>query len=328
MLNLQINKNSNMPVYRQIIEGVTTLIKAGKILPGDKLPSERELAIQFGLARGTIKKAYEKLAVNNVIEMIHGRGSFVSFKQDVVETGRKDKAIQMIDRLITRLEHLNFSYREIGNLFDLKIMEREMHLENFFIAAVDCNPECLDLFERQLGHLAQVNVGKFLLDEVSNSEDPQAKLSSYELIVTTSTHYSELIGMLPQMKDKIMQIVLSSSQEAVINLAKISSTQKIGIVCNSKKFKEIIRTQLKSFQVPLSNVSHFLRKKDTEFPNFIKDKQVLIVPPVYYPPTTKESAEALQQFRERGGLLIKFDYQIERGSLLYVEERLKKLLER
>jgi hypothetical protein len=35
---------------------------------------------------------------------------------------------------------------------------------------------------------------------------------------------------------------------------------------------------------------------------------------------------AVQEFTQRGGKVITFDYQIERGSLLYVEERISQLL--
>lgn len=328
MLKLTINKDSDTPAYRQIIEGVTSLIKIGELNPGDKLPSERELALHHSLARGTIKKAFEKLAASEVIEIIHGRGTFVSFKQNIVAPGRKEQAVKLIVKLLNQLEELKFSHREIGSIIDLKLMERELMIENFYIAAVDCNPECLNLFEYQLGHMAQVKVSKFLLDEVMQTPDPQSKLGEFELIVTTSTHYSELLGVLPKMHDRILQMVLSPSQESIIDLAKISYNQKIGIFCRSKKFRDIIRTRLKSFQIPLNTTSHFIRKKSSDFPKFLADKDILIIPPKQQLPQDKENIDAVRLFRERGGKIITFEYQIERGSLLHVEERIKSLLQR
>ena len=55
---------------------------------------------------------------------------------------------------------------------------------------------------------------------------------------------------------------------------------------------------------------------------------MLIVPPSGLPELDKASASALEAFRERGGRIIKFDYQIERGSLANVEERMKELMRR
>jgi DNA-binding transcriptional regulator YhcF (GntR family) len=74
--DISIDRESEIPVYRQIIEQVTSLVTSGGLKPGDKLPPERELAIQLGIARGTITKAYEELVRSGVIEVTQGRGSY------------------------------------------------------------------------------------------------------------------------------------------------------------------------------------------------------------------------------------------------------------
>jgi len=58
-LELQIDRSSEVPVYRQVIEKIASLIHAGTLKPGDRLPPERELSAQLGIARGTITRAYE-----------------------------------------------------------------------------------------------------------------------------------------------------------------------------------------------------------------------------------------------------------------------------
>lgn len=68
-LELQIDRASEVPVYRQIIEKIASLIRAGSLKPGDRLPPERELSAQLGIARGTITRAYEELARNGIVEV-------------------------------------------------------------------------------------------------------------------------------------------------------------------------------------------------------------------------------------------------------------------
>ena len=325
---LPIDKNSETPAYRQIVEGITSLVREGKLRPGDRLPAERELAEMYGLARGTVKKAYENLAQNNVVEVIHGRGTFVSFRQSVLAEGRKEQAVALIRDLLTALENLNFSYREISNLIDLEIMERRERREAFSLAAVDCNPEALQLFERQLAHLSRVKVVKFLLDDLDGSSTAREKLEPFQMIVTTSTHYSELIGMLPELSDRIVQLIVSLSQESIIEIAKIGLSQEVGIICVSRNFLGIVRKKLREFHIPSKKISHLLVKEGTDISGFIQDKDVLILPAHYPLPWTRESMNALQSFRQRGGRLIEFNYQIERGSLLHVEERIKELMQR
>jgi DNA-binding transcriptional regulator YhcF (GntR family) len=324
---MPVDKNSQTPAYRQIVEGVTSLIQQGKLKPGDRLPSERELAEQYELARGTVKKAYEKLAHSNVLEVIQGRGTFVSFRQNVLAEGRKEQAVKLIRGVLAELEKLNFSSREIANLLDLEIMEREERRQSFCIAAVDCNPEALQLFERQLGHLSRVRVVKFLLDDLNAEADPQKKLDPFQMIVTTSTHYSELLGMAPGLQERIVQVIVSPSQESIIELAKIGVSQEVGIICASQNFLRIVRDRLRDFSIAAKRLRHLLVREDSDITAFIAENDVIILPASYRFPWKKESMNALQTFRQRGGRLIEFNYQIERGSLLHLEERIKDIMQ-
>lgn len=65
---LSLNRDSETPLYRQIIEQITLMVKNGQLKAGDRLPPERELAAQTGIARGTINKAYVELERNKIIE--------------------------------------------------------------------------------------------------------------------------------------------------------------------------------------------------------------------------------------------------------------------
>jgi DNA-binding transcriptional regulator YhcF (GntR family) len=324
--DLEIDKGMDTPVYRQILEKITGLIKNGELKPGDRLPPERDLALSLGIARGTIKKAYEELARNHIIDMNRGRGTFVSFRQDTVEPGRKEKATRRIDALLTELETLRFSHREIKNLIDIQILEREERIERYFIAAVDCNPESLDMFRKQLGFISRLEVKKILLDELAREPHPEKKLGGFELILSTSTHYSELIGLVPSLREKIVQVVVSPNQETVIDLAGLGSRRKIGILCQSRQFLQIIRNKLKDFHI--SAAGELLLSGGEDVAGFIADKDVVIVPPGYSFEISKENKALIQSFTERGGKVVHFDYRIERGSLLYLEERIKALLEK
>lgn len=57
---------------------VARLIETGQLKPGDRLPSERELATQVGFSRPTLRAGLGKLAALGVIETRHGAGTFVT----------------------------------------------------------------------------------------------------------------------------------------------------------------------------------------------------------------------------------------------------------
>lgn len=65
------------PLYRQIYLHIIHEIRAGKLKPGDRVPSEYELAERFNVSRITSKKALEELAQGKLINRVQGQGSFV-----------------------------------------------------------------------------------------------------------------------------------------------------------------------------------------------------------------------------------------------------------
>lgn len=67
-----------MPLYEQIYNHLLQRVKDGELKSGDRVPSEKELADQFNVSRITSKKALELLSLNQVIERVQGKGSFVA----------------------------------------------------------------------------------------------------------------------------------------------------------------------------------------------------------------------------------------------------------
>lgn len=66
------------PLYQQLYAYVVDEIRSGRLKPGERVPSEKELAEQFKVSRITSKKALESLMQAHVIERIRGKGSFVA----------------------------------------------------------------------------------------------------------------------------------------------------------------------------------------------------------------------------------------------------------
>lgn len=75
---LTINKTDAQPVYLQLANQLTALIRKGILLPGQRLPSTRELATLLTINRRTIVKAYDDLLAQGWFESHTGNGTFVS----------------------------------------------------------------------------------------------------------------------------------------------------------------------------------------------------------------------------------------------------------
>ncbi|WP_158299213.1 GntR family transcriptional regulator [Paenibacillus antri] len=68
----------DIPRYERIFNHLYQKIKEGELKAGDRVPSEKELAVQFNVSRITSKKALELLSQYKLVERIQGRGSFVA----------------------------------------------------------------------------------------------------------------------------------------------------------------------------------------------------------------------------------------------------------
>lgn len=75
-----IDLQSRTPIYEQLYRKVVELVVKKQLIPGDKLPSVRELAKELGVNPNTVSKAFGNLERDGVIISLPGRGSFVSDK--------------------------------------------------------------------------------------------------------------------------------------------------------------------------------------------------------------------------------------------------------
>lgn len=70
-------KEEKKNVYTAIVERIHSMIVAGEIQPGDKLPPERKLAERFGVSRSHLRQAFQALAERGVIESRQGDGTYL-----------------------------------------------------------------------------------------------------------------------------------------------------------------------------------------------------------------------------------------------------------
>ncbi|MBI5780266.1 MAG: GntR family transcriptional regulator [Rhodocyclales bacterium] len=70
------------PLYRQIKSLIVQALESGEWRPGEAIPSEQELAARFGVSQGTVRKAVDELAAENVLVRKQGKGTFVVSHHD------------------------------------------------------------------------------------------------------------------------------------------------------------------------------------------------------------------------------------------------------
>lgn len=74
----QIDRNSPIPIFRQLKDDLLLLIESGKFTQGEKIPTESELQDLYGVSRATVRSAVSELEMEGYLERIQGVGTLVT----------------------------------------------------------------------------------------------------------------------------------------------------------------------------------------------------------------------------------------------------------
>ncbi len=83
-----VQKDSSVPIYSQVERMVMDMIGSGKLSPGQRAPSEREIAETLGISRMTARAAMSNLVADGYLYSVPGKGTFVSnpkMRQELLE---------------------------------------------------------------------------------------------------------------------------------------------------------------------------------------------------------------------------------------------------
>ena len=70
-------RTSSSKIYLDVVESLRSMIEADSLLPGDKIPSERELSDRFNVGRSSVREALRALELLGLIETRRGEGTFI-----------------------------------------------------------------------------------------------------------------------------------------------------------------------------------------------------------------------------------------------------------
>lgn len=319
----KINQNIDIPIYQQLVDIIENAIKKGDLAYGEKMPTIFEMIEHLGIARGTVKRAYDELELKGLIEKSQGRGTFVSYKPKS-SGSRKEQAVAAIDRLFAELEKMGFSTTEIHIFVELKLKEWAEKETLIKIAIVECNQETLSNMSDQLRHIHGVDPYVYTLDTIE--QYPYKLEEEFDLVITTPSHAQYLESMLATSK-KLIQVALRPSAHFFSSIIKISKGKRLGCVVYSERFGSLIYQTYKTYteDVQLSEpfiISSFNQKSVSEY---LASLDAVIVPKHYEKFFPSAVSDAVRTFN---GDVIETYYELDEGSMLYLERKIKNLFDK
>lgn len=110
--------NAAMPIYLQVMTSIKREIVTGRIQPGEKLPSVRDLALRYSINPNTVSRVYRELEMEDVCFTRRGMGTFVTEDADRVARMREDMARELIQEFLAGIRQLGLSESEAKRLLE------------------------------------------------------------------------------------------------------------------------------------------------------------------------------------------------------------------
>lgn len=290
MLRYNINPESDIPIYRQLVDQINAAIRSGALKTGTQMPTVREMAQELNLSCGTVKRVYDALREMGDIEMTRRRGSFVKYVRENRDS-RKIRAMAAIDLMIRQLTDMDFSPAEIQIFVNLKMREWGLKWSGIRVALIARCAECAAVYERQLSTVANVQV--MICDLKQICEYPYSIDEQADVILASVEDCQRLNGVLPD-PEKLVRVAFAPDPDDVLRLSR-AGARKIGVVCGDGAYLRLVRACAPQGAELIPCAAEDAGRYECAV-----------------------SAEAREGF-------LKFEDRIDEGSMINLEERIKRI---
>ena len=315
-----VNPELDVPIYRQLVDAIRAAVNKGTLAPRQQLPTVQELSEMIGIARGTVKRAYDELERQGLIEKVQGRGTFVRYRPSQSGSSR-EQAMAAIDTLLEQLEDMGFTAAEINIFLNLKLRERSELESRVKVALVECNSENLTCMADQLRTIGGIDLYSHLLESIE--QYPYKLDDSLDLIVTTVEHAPYLEQVIPAGK-QLAKVALRMKAQCMAEIIKLKRGKRVGILCYSQRFGQLLYRTCMEYtdNIQLQMPEKFSAELDTEA--YLRDLDVVLLPQNYEKYCSGKDARLLAAFC---GTKIECSYEMDVGSFLYLQEKTRRIVE-
>ncbi|GAB7046356.1 GntR family transcriptional regulator [Catenuloplanes indicus] len=262
---MSVSRQSDVPVYRQIVSQVTLMIEMGLLGDGDRLPGSRLLASNLGINRNTVAHAYGELRELGLIEP-RGRNGMV-----VVGGGRarttsetRNRAREILSAAARECLGLGLTAAEIRDLIaGLAAWEADKTLA---VSFVECNDERARYFATELGRQLGVAVKPLVLGAFDAAGERP------DLVLTTFFHLSEARTLLRRPETEVVAIVAAPHIQTLVQIAQVPKDRTVGLLYSTEDQAVSIRDSLT--QAGVSNIEVLTGTTDED----LRDVDLVVVP--------------------------------------------------
>jgi GntR family transcriptional regulator len=257
--DLDVERESDVPISTQIYWQLAYQIDSGRLLPGSRLPPVRELGAALRVNPNTIRAVYRRLADAGYVTSRHGAGTHVADRPP--ERRGAEALAGIVAELLRRAAHAGFTADEVASATFAAATERKRPGPLVRVLFAECT-------SADAGYDAERLVDEFpgqIEVEGALISDLPERLNRfhYDLVATTTFHADEAQVLAAGRVPVVAMLVGPGYLELVHEIAGLPPGSKVGLVCaNERGTENILETLQISGTTGIEIVSALIGETD------------------------------------------------------------------
>jgi DNA-binding transcriptional regulator YhcF (GntR family) len=237
---LDVERDSDVPISTQIYWQLAYQIDSGRLLPGSRLPPVRELGAALRVNPNTIRAVYRRLADAGYVTSRHGAGTHVA---DRPPQRRGAEALAgLVAEMLRRASQAGFTADEVAAATFAAATERKRPGPLVRVLFAECTTADAGYDAERLNDAfaGSIEAEGALLDELPERLDR----FHYDLVATTTFHADEAQALVHGRVPVVAMLVGPGYVELVHEIAGLRAGSRVGLICASERGTENIAETL------------------------------------------------------------------------------------
>ena len=115
---MNLKFDNNIPIYIQLVEQLKIYIISGKMKPGERLPSVRDLALATHVNPNTMQKALVELENLQLVYTERTNGKYITTNKKLIDKYKKNYANELSEKYFLSMQNIGFSKEETINYLE------------------------------------------------------------------------------------------------------------------------------------------------------------------------------------------------------------------
>ncbi len=229
--DLDVTRDSDVPISTQIYWQLVYQIDSGRLLPGARLLPVRELGAALRVNPNTIRAVYRRLADAGYVTSRHGAGTVVA---DRPPKRRRPEALAgIVSEMLRRGAQAGFTADEVASATFAASSERRRPGPVVRILFAECTSADAGYDAERLNDefAGQIEAEGTLLDEIPD----RLERFHYDLLATTTMHADEAQALASGRVPVVAMLVGPGYVELVHEVAALPAGSRVGVVCASER---------------------------------------------------------------------------------------------